>query len=68
MYAIRSYYDFPTDWNNYRVIYSAKLRVVDTRSQTAVAEGFCSSIPEQDENSPTYDELMADRAARLKIV
>ena len=27
---------FPTDWDNYRVIYSAKLRLIDTKSKSIV--------------------------------
>lgn len=57
---------FPTDWDNYRVIYSAKLRLIEKTSQKVVAEGFCSRVPDQDENSPSYDQLLADKAARLK--
>ncbi|WP_207062984.1 hypothetical protein [Motiliproteus sp. SC1-56] len=61
-----SFIYFPTDWDNYRVIYTAKLRLVDTRANEMVAEGFCKRIPEQDENSPSYDELVANDAQRLK--
>lgn len=57
---------FPTDWNNYRVIYSAKLRIIKTATSEVLAEGFCSRIPEQDETSPSYDELLANNAERLK--
>lgn len=57
---------FPTDWDSYRVIYSAKLRVIDTRTQEQVAEGFCSRIPDQDSNSPSYDQLLNNNAKRLK--
>ena len=57
---------FPTDWDSYKVIYSAKLRVIDTRTRTQVAEGYCSRDPEQDASSPSYDMLLADNAERLK--
>lgn len=57
---------FPTDWNNYRVIYSAKLRLVDTRSKKLLAEGFCARVPDQTKDSPSRDQLLADKAARLK--
>lgn len=57
---------FPTDWNNYRVIYSAKLRLVDTKRRKLLAEGFCSRVPEKSEGAPSHEELLADRAARLK--
>ena len=61
-----SFVYFPTDWNNYRVIYSAKLRVIDTQKKEIIAEGFCSRTPEKDESSPSYDDLMENNAAGLK--
>ena len=61
-----SFIYFPTDWNNYRVIYSSKLRLIDTKKSMTIAEGFCSRVPEQDENSPSYDELLSNNAERLK--
>jgi hypothetical protein len=61
-----SFLYFPTDWNSYRVIYSAKLRLMDNRSRKMLAEGFCARIPEKSDSAPGYDELMADQAARLK--
>jgi hypothetical protein len=57
---------FPSDWNNYRVIYSSKLRFIDTKKNIAIAEGFCARIPEQDELAPSYDELLMNNAERLK--
>lgn len=57
---------FPTDWNNYRVIYSAKLRLIDTASNTVIAEGFCSRMPEKNEKSPSKAEMLADKAYVLK--
>ena len=57
---------FPTKWGKYRVIYSAKLRLIDSDSGNLLAEGFCDRIPEYDENAPSKDELLADSAARLK--
>ncbi|HEX9982924.1 MAG TPA: hypothetical protein VGF69_06655 [Thermoanaerobaculia bacterium] len=57
---------FPSDWNNYRVIYNAKLRLIDTKSGKLLAAGFCSSIPDKSADAPSHDELLADNAARLK--
>lgn len=57
---------FPTDWNNYRVIYSAKLRLVDTRTGKLRAEGFCARVPEKSDGAPSRDQLLADGAALLK--
>ena len=57
---------FPTDWNNYRVVYSAKLRLVDTRTGKLRAEGFCARVPEKSDGAPSRDQLLADSAALLK--
>lgn len=57
---------FPTDWNSYRVIYSVKLRLLDTHKGKMVAEGFCARVPEKSDDAPGYDELLADNAAVLK--
>lgn len=57
---------FPTDWNSYRVIYSAKVRLIDTRTGALKAEGFCARVPEQAADAPSRDQLLADRAAALK--
>lgn len=57
---------FPTDWTHYRVSYRAKARLIDTASKTVVAEGGCSRMPESNTGAPTYDELMATNAVRLK--
>lgn len=57
---------FPTDWTHYRVIYVAKARLIDVESKSVVAEGYCKQTPEDSENAPTYDELLADKATLLK--
>lgn len=57
---------FPTDWNNYRVIYSAKLRLIDTRTGKLRAEGFCARVPEKSDAAPSRDQLLADSATLLK--
>lgn len=57
---------FPTDWAHYRVIYTARARLIDTASKSTVAEGFCKRIPESNANAPTYDELTGNGAALLK--
>lgn len=57
---------FATDWNNYRVIYSTKLRLIDTKGERLLAEGFCSRLPDQTPDAPSHDELLANGAGRLK--
>lgn len=61
-----SYGYFPTDWNSYRVIYSAKAQLIERSSGTVVAEGFCSRVPEESDDAPSHDALLADGAAVLK--
>lgn len=57
---------FLPDLTRYRVVYSAKLRLIDTKTGKGVAEGFCARVPEKSDDAPSYDELLADQAARLK--
>ena len=57
---------FPTDWTHYHVIYTAKARLIDAQTKAVVGEGFCKHIADSDANAPTYDELLANKAARLK--
>lgn len=57
---------FPTTWNRYRVIYSARLRLIDAKKGQVLAEGFCSRVPEETPNAPTGDELLANGAQVLK--
>jgi len=61
-----SFVYFPTDWDSYRVIYSAKIRLIDTRNKSLIAEGFCSRVPEENESAPSYDDLLNKQAAGLK--
>lgn len=57
---------FPTDWTHYRVVYTAKARLIDVDAKNVVAEAFCKQLPESNAGAPTFDELLALNAARLK--
>lgn len=57
---------FPADWNNYRVMYSAKLRLIETSKGRVLSEGFCSRVPDKTEDSPSKEELLGNNAERLK--
>lgn len=57
---------FPTDWTHYRVLYTAKARLIDIQTKRSIAEGFCKHKPESNVNAPTYDELITNQAAGLK--
>lgn len=57
---------YTSDWNNYRVLYTAKLRLIDTKNQKVLAESSCSKNQDDKKNSPSYDQLIANNAAVLK--
>lgn len=59
---------FPTDWNNYRILYSATMRLIDTKRKKVIAEEFCFYLPEYEnsDDAPTYDYLTNSEAAGLK--
>lgn len=61
-----SYAYFPTDWNSYRVIYSVKVRLIDTKAGKTIAEGFCQRFPEKTSDAPSREQLLANAAAGLK--
>jgi hypothetical protein len=57
---------FPTDWTHYQVPYLAVARLIDADTARVLAEGSCKVEPGTNAGAPTYDELLADGAARLK--
>ncbi|MBP7880249.1 MAG: hypothetical protein KAZ75_02050 [Acinetobacter sp.] len=57
---------YTSDWNNYRVVYAAKLRLIDTKNKKVIAESICSKKQDDKKNSPSYDQLIANNAAVLK--
>jgi hypothetical protein len=59
---------FPTNWTHYRVQYVTGARLIDVESQRVVAEAECQQLPDSDTNAPTYDEMVAGGAARLKAI
>lgn len=61
-----SFIYFPFSWDHYRVLYNARLRLIDRRTAQVVAEGHCSRVPEETPTAPSYDQLLANRAQRLK--
>jgi hypothetical protein len=61
-----SFVYFPTNWKRYRVIYSARLRLIDVKQSRVLAEGFCARNPEETPAAPTYDELLRNGAEGLK--
>jgi hypothetical protein len=61
-----SFVYFPTVWGKYRVIYAARMRLVDAKSGRVLAESGCHRAPEHTPDAPSYDELVANSAQRLK--
>lgn len=57
---------FPFNWTRYRVLYSAKLRLIDASKGAVVAEGFFAWKTPDDAYHPTYDELFANHGAVLR--
>jgi hypothetical protein len=57
---------FSTDWTHYHVIHTARARLIDSKSKTVLAEGFCTRPSPSNTNAPTYDELVANNATLLK--
>lgn len=61
-----SFLYYPLNWARYRVIYTARVRLINTSDQAVVAEGFCKRIPDDEPHAPSYDDLINDNAAGLK--
>jgi hypothetical protein len=57
---------YPINWFSYRVIYSAKFRLINTRTHSVLCEGFYSRVPNDPATAPSYSGLMENNAARLK--
>ncbi|MDO8267422.1 MAG: hypothetical protein Q7T32_06270 [Moraxellaceae bacterium] len=50
---------FPSDWDSYRVMYSAHARLIDIKSKQVVAEEVCTHVPEYADTNqaPSYNDL-----------
>ncbi|OWY28877.1 hypothetical protein CEJ42_12990 [Herbaspirillum robiniae] len=58
---------FASDWTHYKVDYSARLRLIDSRSKQVLAQQACRSVQsENDPHPPSKDELLAHNASLLK--
>jgi len=57
---------FPTDWTHYQVPYVAVARLIDADTARVLAESSCKVEPGTNAGAPTYDELLANGAERLK--
>jgi hypothetical protein len=57
---------FPNHWGTYRLIYAAKIRLIDARSKTVLAEGMCKQMQDYSPDSPDYDTLTGNGGAWVK--
>lgn len=61
------FFYYPTNWSHYHVLYAARLRLIDTRAKSVIAETMCKAEqPVNEKDAPTHEELLADHAAKLK--
>jgi hypothetical protein len=56
----------PLAWNSYGLAYVATARLIDTQTNTVVAQGYCNQNFDKTIDPPTFEGMMANRAARLK--
>jgi hypothetical protein len=56
----------PTSAGRYGLVYDGTLRLIDTRSRQVIAEGGCSSGPDDAGGAPSYQALLANQGALLK--
>jgi hypothetical protein len=61
-----SFVYFPASWDTYRVLYNARLRLIDVKNGTVLVEGGCHYIPKKTPDSPSHAVLLANHAERLK--
>lgn len=59
-----SYY--PSKWDKYHVFYAARLRVLDGKTGSLVAQAICKGDPTDQNNPPTRDQLLANDGELLK--
>jgi hypothetical protein len=57
---------FPMDWNNYHIMYTAKLKLIDTKKATELAIGSFAYDSKDNKKHPTYGQLTNNKAERLK--
>jgi hypothetical protein len=61
-----AYTYFPDHWGTYRLIYAARIRLIDAHTKTVLAEGLCKQVPDYSPDMPNYDTLTGNGAAWAK--
>jgi hypothetical protein len=56
---------YPLDWTHYRIMYVGRARLIDANAGKRIAQAPCV-YQSDDKTPPTYDQMMADKAALLK--
>lgn len=56
----------PMDWNNYWISYTAKLRLIDTKTGDELATGSFAYDSRDNAEHPSYEQLVNNKAAGLK--
>jgi len=62
--AMVAYY--PSSWGKYRVMYSVPVKLLEGKSAQIVVQGYCSYMPDDLPNAPSYDELFGGQGEVLK--
>lgn len=60
---------YTSDWDNYRIFYSAHARLIDSKSSSVVAEEACAAAPEyQNTNdAPSYEDLETGKGLKKEL-
>jgi hypothetical protein len=61
-----SFVYYPTNWSHYRVLYTARMRLINEANGSVAAETMCKAQPGDDKDPPTKDQLLAEHGALLK--
>lgn len=57
---------YPSSWGKYRVIYGVSVKLLEGKSGQVLVQGYCSHVPDDLPNAPSYDELFAGKGEVLK--
>jgi len=58
---------FPFDWTHYKIVYTARARLIDANTGKRIAQAPCQ-YQSEDKAPPTYDHLLDNKAALLKTM
>lgn len=61
------FFYFPLDWDNYYIMHSAKLQLIDTKNGSVIASGSFAYDSKDNGRHPSYGQLTNNEAAGLKV-